>query len=98
MINDGEATEYVTAAFIYTAWADDYGDRPFRKIFGSEGDEDVPHRELPPRARISFPVELTVEDIAWMRAGFLAEAWLASGPHLQSAVEQLLDELLQRLS
>jgi hypothetical protein len=98
VVNDGEATEYVTAVFIYSAVTDADGTGTFRLVFGSEGDIESQQHELAPRARQTLAVELSADEIEWMRRGFVIEAWVASGPRVRSDIEHLMDELLQDLT
>jgi hypothetical protein len=94
-VNDGESIEYLAAAFIHPAVPEGMP-HPALRIFGSEGHEDTGAYELRPRARMTVPVDLSAEEIDWMRpSGFVAEAWLASGTVVRSEVERLDETLLR---
>jgi hypothetical protein len=92
IINVGETTEYISAAFL-EQWGQPENHSGLR-IFGNEGHELFDPYELRPRARLSVPVDLEPDSIEWMRCGFTAAVWLASGVKLRSDVEHLVPELL----
>lgn len=96
VVNAGETTEYIAAAFFYPPTIEDGG--PFLPAYGDEGPGgSLPH-ELRPRARLTVPVQLDAEAIEWMRGGFIAEVWLGSGARVRSEVEYLVDDLLANLT
>jgi hypothetical protein len=88
--NDGESTEYLTAAFLQQPTAQPRGLR----IYGSEGSGGDPPHELRPRANQRISVQLDTESREWMRPGFVAIVWLGSGERVYSDVEHLVDSLL----
>jgi hypothetical protein len=95
VINAGETTEYVAAAFFEPS--SEVADRPGLRVYGDEGFEGSTPYELPPRARLNVPIDLGANEIEWMRGGFVAEVWLGSGARIESPVEHLHDDLLQNL-
>jgi hypothetical protein len=96
VVNDGEATEYVTAAFFVQATGNPAS---MIRVYGSEGGIDVAGSyELRPRATLHVPVELESQQVEWMREGFIADVWLGSGAHVKSDVERLDPVLLDQLT
>jgi hypothetical protein len=102
-MNQGESTEYVTAAFVEQADADEEGRAWLRmdgqgvRVFGDEGHEGTEPYELPSRGVLRAPTDLTNKQVAALRDGFVGIVWLGSGAEVISDVEYLEDDLLDRL-
>jgi hypothetical protein len=102
-INDGEATEYVSAAFMVAAEDSDRSAAAHRAgqgrvrvrmlpVYGDPADLQEP-RELPPRTRLTFTAYPRADELEWLRAGAIAIVWLASGREARSEVQRRDDEL-----
>jgi hypothetical protein len=94
-INDGESTEYVTAAFLQQP-GELEGQWGLR-VFGDEGHEGTEPHELRPRGVLRVPTDLDSDGIAAFRDGFVGIVWLGSGEEVTSDLERLNDDLLDTL-
>jgi hypothetical protein len=85
-INEGESTEYVTAAWLEQA---SDGPRLVEQIYPpNPGGGDGPF-ELRPRATLSVEHYLSHADLGWMRDGFYGRVELGSGAEVRSEREML---------
>jgi hypothetical protein len=58
--------------------------------------EPEPH-ELPPRGVLRVPTDLSRDDVAAFRDGFVGVVWLATGEQLTSDVKVLRDDLIDEV-
>jgi hypothetical protein len=71
VINDGEPTEYVTAAFVVAVRdADSRNIRKVLPVYGDPTDLQEP-RELRPRTRLTFTATPRPDQVEWMRVGMV---------------------------
>jgi hypothetical protein len=94
-INEGESTEYVTAAWLEQA---SDGPRLVEQIYPpNPGGGDGPF-ELRPRATLSVEHYLSHADLAWMRDGFYGRVELGSGAEVRSEREMLSAGMLEQVT
>jgi hypothetical protein len=103
-MNQGESIEYVTAAFVEQAAADEDGhtwmmlEHEGVRVFGDEGHEGTEPYELRPRGVLRAPTDLTDEQVAALRDGFVGLVLLGSGAEAISGIEYLEDDILDDLA